>query len=348
VTYRSAGLAAELGLRNLYISFSGYWPEIGARTATCTFKDLEAPPTLQRLMERNDDSVLTVASAGNTARAFAQAASVSKLPLVLVVPESALSRIWITTEPGPITLIGVRGDYYDAILSAERIISLPGFVPEGGARNVARRDGMGTVVLEAALTSGKLPDHYFQAVGSGTGGIAAWESSMRLMRDGRFGQGLPRLHQAQSLPNAPIYNSWKDCKGEYCRADETFDDVLFNRKPPYTIPGGVCDALKATNGEVYGVSNQEASEAKKMFEVCEDIDILNAPAVAVAALKQAIDSGSVRLYDTILLNITGGGLARLKEEMCLNMLKPDLVISSPDEAVDYLGNFSKDFLEVKP
>jgi cysteate synthase len=215
VTYRSASLAKELGLKNLYISFSGYWPEIGARTATCSFKDLEAPPTLQRLMERNDGSVLTVASAGNTARAFAQAASVSKLPLVLVVPESALSRIWITTEPGPITLIGVRGDYYDAILSADRITSLPGFVPEGGARNVARRDGMGTVVLEAALTSGKLPDHYFQAVGSGTGGIAAWEASMRLIRDGRFGQGLPRLHLAQSLPNAPIYYSCKDCEGEY-------------------------------------------------------------------------------------------------------------------------------------
>ncbi len=31
VTYRSERLAAELGLDNLYITVSGYWPEKGAR-----------------------------------------------------------------------------------------------------------------------------------------------------------------------------------------------------------------------------------------------------------------------------------------------------------------------------
>jgi len=55
--------------------------------------------------------------------------------------------------------------------------------------NVARRDGMGTVMLEAAVTIGRAPDHYFQAVGSGTGGIAAWEASLRLKQDGRFLNG---------------------------------------------------------------------------------------------------------------------------------------------------------------
>jgi cysteate synthase len=59
-------------------------------------------------------------------------------------------------------------DYTDAINLAGRIVKLPGMVPEGGARNVARRDGMGTMMLDAAVTIGKMPDHYFQAVGSGT------------------------------------------------------------------------------------------------------------------------------------------------------------------------------------
>ena len=39
VTYRSEGLAGELGLENLYITFSGYWPDKGARMATCSFKE---------------------------------------------------------------------------------------------------------------------------------------------------------------------------------------------------------------------------------------------------------------------------------------------------------------------
>ena len=42
VTYRSQGLARVLGLENLYITFSGYWPEKGATMRTCSFKETEA------------------------------------------------------------------------------------------------------------------------------------------------------------------------------------------------------------------------------------------------------------------------------------------------------------------
>ena len=58
------------------------------------------------------------------------------------------------------------------------------------------------------LTLGRIPEHYFQAVGSGTGGISAWEASLRLKEDGRFGSNCSRLHLAQNLPNAPIYYAW--------------------------------------------------------------------------------------------------------------------------------------------
>lgn len=336
ITYRSSALARELGLKNLFISFSGYWPERGARMSTCSFKDLEAPPTVQRSLERHDGRTLVIASAGNTARAFAQVASIAGLPVVLVVPEVALHRLWITSRIGKIRLIGVRGDYTDAIQIADKISALDGFVGEGGARNIARRDGMGTVMLEAALTIGHLPDHYFQAVGSGTGGIAAWEAAMRLIVDGRFGSKLPVLHLAQNLPNAPIYAAWSGCDpGKSCKSQEMFDDVLFNRRPPYAVKGGVCDALLDCGGEVYGVTNEEAASAKALFESAEEIDIFNAAAVAVAALIRACDSGKISL-DHILLNITGGGLSRLREDLAPTSLKCDILVSSPDEATKFL------------
>ena len=100
VTYRSRGLARELGLENLYISFNGYWPERGAKMPTCSFKDLEAAPTMQRLLERGDNPTLVVASAGNTARAFAHVAFLTGQPLVLFVPEKALARMWTTVPAG--------------------------------------------------------------------------------------------------------------------------------------------------------------------------------------------------------------------------------------------------------
>ncbi len=353
VTYRSYGLARELGLENLYISFNGYWPERGAKMPTCSFKDLEAAPTMQMLQERGDRSCLVVASAGNTARAFAHVALLTGQPLLLFVPEKALYRMWTTLPTGSgngagkktvadisecagqVTLMAVQGDYYDAIQIAEKVQSLPGFVPEGGARNIARRDGMGTVMLDGALTLSRMPDHYFQAVGSGTGGISAWEAALRLKEDGRFGSFLPILHLAQNLPNAPIYCAWKGIKQE-APCSDMFDDVLFNRKPPYAIPGGVRDALQETRGEVYGVTDSQAAAAKKLFEQSEEIDILNAPAIAVAALEQAVEAGSIDPKEIILLNITGGGIARIEEEHTLRRLMPQITVSHWEQAAQFL------------
>ena len=339
VTYKSRGLAEELNLENLYISFNGYWPEQGARMPTCSFKDLEAAPTMERLLEQGGSSTLVVASAGNTARAFAHVASLTGQPLVLFVPEMALERMWTTMPPANLTLIAIQGDYYNAIQVAEKVQTRPGFTPEGGARNIARRDGMGTVMLDAATTLGRLPRHYFQAVGSGTGGISAWEAALRLKADGRFGSDLPMLHLAQNVPNAPIYYAWKGQEPLPTQAN-MFDDVLFNRKPPFSIPGGVKDALDATNGEVYGITDSEACVAKKLFEQSEEIDILNAPGVAVAALARAIDGGRVSPDDIILLNITGGGVARIKEDYPRYMLQPDVTISRWEEAVQFLEDRS--------
>src|SRR5580658_3794223 len=47
--YRSNGLGKALGLPNLWIAFSGYWPERGASLQTATFKEFEAYTVLCRL-----------------------------------------------------------------------------------------------------------------------------------------------------------------------------------------------------------------------------------------------------------------------------------------------------------
>ncbi|MBP2030780.1 cysteate synthase [Methanohalophilus levihalophilus] len=331
VTYRSEELARELGLEKLYISFNGYWPEKEAFIRTCSFKDLESYPTMQRLKEQHSDATMVVASAGNTARAFAHVASLTDTPLLLVVPESAKERLWIPAESTEsISVAAVDGDYYDAIEISSQITEKDGFVAEGGAKNVARRDGMGTVLLDATLTMKHLPDHYFQAVGSGTGGIAVWEAAMRLIGDGRFGDRLPKLHLAQNIPCAPLLNLHDGTPIDITCPDQMWDDVLFNRKPPYTVGGGVKDALDDTNGELYGISNAEAEEAKKLFEELEGIDVLNASSVAVAALIKAVHVGKINPDELVMLNITGGGVKRAMEELPITSLDIDITVS-PDK-----------------
>jgi hypothetical protein len=85
VTYRSEGLNNAVGLPNLWIAFNGYWPERGALCETATFKDLEASAVLARL-PLETDGVLVVASAGNTAAAFARACSRNNVACVIVIP----------------------------------------------------------------------------------------------------------------------------------------------------------------------------------------------------------------------------------------------------------------------
>lgn len=125
---------------------------------------------------------------------------------------------------------------------------------------------MGKIMLEAAVRSKGLPRQYFQAVGSGTGGIAAWEASLRLIADGRFGSALPILNLSQNLPCAPIMNllngteMWDGCpKGMH-------DDMLFNRSPALGMRGEIKDALDATRGWMWGIENDMAAEGKAIFE----------------------------------------------------------------------------------
>lgn len=333
ITYKSTELAAELGLKNLYISFNGYWPERGAFIKTCSFKELEAFPTMQK--SKNSGSSLVLASAGNTARAFAHVSALTGIKVYIVVPGSGISRMWLPEEPtDSIRLIqmGDNCDYTDSIHLAERLSALPGMQAEGGARNVARRDGMGTVMLDASFFMKRMPDHYFQAIGSGTGGIAAWEASLRLLGDGRFGAKLPELHLSQNLPFVPMFNAWKAGRRDIVKdidmpepkklIHEMYADILSNREPPYSVTGGVYDALCATDGTMYAISNNDAKSAVELFERLEGIDIFPPAGVAVASLIQAVENGKVKDGEHIALNITGGGVKRVERDYHLCKITP--------------------------
>lgn len=343
ITYKSEGLANQLGLKNLYITFSGYWPERGVEMKTCSFKETEAYSVCGRMDARHQD-ILVVASAGNTARAFAQVCSDNKIPLLLSVPHDNLNALWFETPLDPcVKLITSEAgsDYFDAIHLSNIASTLPGFVTEGGAKNVARRDGMGTTMLSAVTTIGKIPDYYFQAIGSGTGAIAAWEANLRLIEDGRFGNNKAKLMVSQNFPFHPIYDAWKaDSRALLPFNDSDARDqveiidakVLSNRKPPYGIIGGLYDAMKDAGGDVMLANNQEGRSAGKLFEETEGIDIHPAAAVAVATLINAVDNKLVKPDDLIMLNITGGGEEKFKSGRDLFYLKPLLTFGvDPDE-----------------
>lgn len=355
VTYKSKGLAEKLGLSNLWITFSGYWPEKGVHMKTASFKETEAYSVCGR-MTPDMDKILVVASAGNTARSFAKVCSDNQIPLLLCVPEDNINALWFDAPLNDCVKLvcSEKGsDYFDAIHLSNIVAGLKEFIAEGGAKNVARRDGMATTMLSATTTIGQIPEYYFQAVGSGTGAIAAWEANLRLIEDGRFGTTKMKLMVSQNTPFNPIYDAWKadsrpmlPLHDDLARklVEEIDAKVLSNRKPPYSIYGGLYDALKDTGGDVLLATNREAFEAAQLFSETEGNDIHPAAAIATATLINAAQNGQIPKDALIMLNITGGGEQKFKSENNLFYLKPVKICSidpDPEHVINEISSLFK-------
>ena len=379
-----------LYLKNLWISFSGFIDNRDYFLSSCTFKELEATSIFSRIFSKttpDKQKTVVVSSAGNTARAFAQIFSKKislnenlseNINLIIVVPEKSLDKIWsIPTVPfneKRVKLIVIKdGDYSDAIKFADLISSLDEniFFPEGGAKNPARRDGMAISLLapvfEIKKQTGKiiLPDHYFQAVGSGTGGISAWEAAKRIQEFINYkennkeiiGENISKinidikmkLHLSQNVPFTPMADSWeKDVREmpDYCfnekeakkRIDNVSAFVLTNRHPPFGIHGGVYDAMKSCKGsQFYKITNDEANKASDLFEKYEGYSVDPAAAIAIASLIKAVRLNKVEKNDVIILNVTGGGKKELDKkygEKGLLYLKPFKIISIDEINID--------------
>ena len=145
-----------------------------------------------------------------------------------------------------------------------------------------------------------------------------------------------------------MYDAWKQDSREMLPydtdkarvdANAIVAKVLSNRKPPYSLVGGLYDTLKDTDGEFFAISNEEAEKAAAMFEELEGIDINPAAAVATASLIQAVEGNLVGKDDVIMLNITGGGEKRFKENKDLFYLKPEKVFdvdTDKEEIKDFI------------
>lgn len=300
---------------------------------------MEAVPTIQRMRDHNLTGLIC-ASAGNTGRAFSHFCGLEGIPLIIVVGKKHAKRIWLRPENSAtsVRLVVVEdGDYADAKSVAKGLAAeLEGWQMEGSVHNVARRDGIGSLILDAAFTIGAMPDHYFQGIGGGPGPIGVHEMAERLIQAGIFAGPAPRQHVSQNLEHHPIHSAWQAKRDHLLPEDfpaqevEVYSDYLLNKGPAYGLVGGVHDVLKASNGQTYIVSREEARAAKALVESIAGIDIMTPGAVACASLQQALLAGEVNNDDCIILNLSGGGTQRLKNDMETRLLTPWLAANKAD------------------
>jgi cysteate synthase len=145
-----------------------------------------------------------------------------------------------------------------------------------------------------------------------------------------------RLYPSQNDPFTIIYDSWKLHSRQILeitpddarRAAATIDaKVLSNRKPPYSLAGGLFDAMEDAGGDMFKVTNEQLRFWKKRFMELEGIDIHPAPGVALASLIKMVEAGEIDKDACIMLNITGCGEERAKKGKEIYYLKPSKVFS---------------------
>jgi cysteate synthase len=85
---------------------------------------------------------------------------------------------------------------------------------------------------------------------------------------------------------------------------------------------------------MYGITNDELVIAAKLFKETEGVDIVPEAAVALASLQKAIENKIISGKDPVLINITGGGIERLKEDQELYSVTPVLTVDNADVPLD--------------
>ena len=109
--------------------------------------------------------------------------------------------------------------------------------------------------------------------------------------------------------------------------------VLSNRKPPYSLCGGVYDALCDAGGDIELATNEDIKRCQAMFAECEGVDIHPAAAVALQGMINAVKAGKIERDAVAMLNVTGGG-----EQLCRStgeefMLEPAAIMSAGEKDV---------------
>ena len=143
-------------------------------------------------------------------------------------------------------------------------------------------------------------------------------------------------HVSQNVEHHPIHSAWQEGRDHLVADDfpdkevDVYSDYLLNKGPAYGQVGAVHDILDESNGQTHIVERDDAIEMREIIESIEDIDIMTPGAVAAASLSQAVEEGLVDPDDCVLLNISGGGVRRLKEDIETRQIEPWLKVKKAD------------------
>ena len=306
--YPAPRLAAEVGLRHLWIKDDGRQP-------TASFKDRASAIAIARTRELGYE-VVTTASTGNAAAALSGLCAAIEQPNVIFVPRSApQAKIAQLLVYGARVLL-VNGTYDDAFELCLEAAPEFGWYNRNTAYNPYMSEGKKTVAFEVCeQLAWSAPDVVFVPVGDGCiiGGVH--KGFKDLLALGWIEQ-MPKIVGVQASGSSPLVDAWeRGLEGwemEPVEAHSVADSIVAG------LPRDRIKALRAvreSGGSFMRVEDEAIVAAIPALAQGCGVFAEPAAAAAYAGLVQAMDRGLVSAEEKVVVLATGSGLKDIATAM---------------------------------
>jgi threonine synthase len=299
--YRTTRLAAELGLKHLWVKDDGRLP-------TASFKDRASAMAIVKAQERQAE-VIAVASTGNAAAALSGLCASVKQPNVIFVPETAPQAKIAQLLVFGSTVMLVKGTYDDAFELCMQAVEEYGWYNRNTGYNPYMSEGKKTVSFEICEQLGwRAPDRIFVSVGDGCiiGGLHKGLKDLLALG---WIDHMPQIMGIQAEGSAYLYQAWKNGEDILTKppiAANTIADSISAGLPRDRIKA--LAAVTETGGAYLTVTDDEILAAIPALARGCGVFAEPAGATAYAGLLKAIEQGLVSSDERIVVINTGNGL----------------------------------------
>jgi threonine synthase len=320
-------LAAELGLRELYVKVEGANP-------THSFKDRVVSVASAKAVELGL-TALACPSTGNLAGAVAAQAAALGLDAYIFVPaDLEREKIIAAAVPGA-TVFAVDGTYDDVNrLCAELAYDRPWAFVNVNVRSYYAQ-GSKTLAFEVAEQLGwRLPDQIVAPIASGSLFHKVHKGFEQLIDVGLVEGELPRQYGAQAAGCAPVAEAWE-------RGDSEIRPVRPNTIAKSLAIGAPADGandlavVRRTAGAVAAVADDEIVEAIGLLARTTGIFTETAGGVTIATLAKLAREGWLDRDACTVAYVTGDGLKT--PDAALAHVEPISVEADVDAVDELLG-----------
>ncbi|RLI59045.1 MAG: threonine synthase [Candidatus Thorarchaeota archaeon] len=291
-------LGKHLGLKMLRIKDESQNP-------TASFKDRGLCTAVSKHVELGVNE-FALPSAGNAAVSMSAYCAAAGAKATIFMPADTPRPFFDECRLFGAETISVEGDISDAGREMNKMNG--DWTVLSTTKEPYRVEGKKTLGFEICEQSGwRVPDIVICPTGGGTAVIGIWKAFDELEALGLIGRERPRMFAAQSGGCAPIVHAFE-------KGLDTIEPWMNGRtqalglRVPSPFAGRlILQALRRSGGGAVAVADQDIVEIKSMVGKMEGMNICPESAVAIAGLRNLLESGKIDYDEDVVLLNTGNG-----------------------------------------